>query len=317
MEGITLLYSFTLSAALIVAVKNILVKKLFNQRAHGHVIAVGLLFGAAAVCYAGGLVIFGWPQITPGFWKPFIITAVLNIFIQYLGHIKPLELEDASAVTPLSAISPVLVIATSYYTLGQAPTAWGVVGIILVAMGTYILGLKGKEVALPKIMRKVIPDFLQTRFTFWFGPFLRLASSLGARLAIISAVIASISINYDKLAIDYSNPLFATSAGYLVSAVAMLAWSFARGQWQKIPRSDKRTIGVKAFGIGLFFGIGSCLTNSAFLFGIVPYVSALRRTEILFTVLLGWFFLQKEREFIRIRLIAAAIMTLGVIMLAF
>jgi len=135
-------------------------------------------------------------------------------------------------------------------------------------------------------------------------------------LALFGALLSAVSINYDWLAIKQTDPLFFTASGFLVVALAVLIKSVISGEWQEIP-AEKKAQSTKALAIGIFWGVGCGLTNTAFWYGIVPYVSSLRRSQILFTVILAYFFLKQERGFIAIRLIAAAIITAGAILIAF
>ncbi len=83
---------------------------------------------------------------------------------------------------------------------------------------------------------------------------------------------------------------------YLVLGLTFLGWSKYKGSWKSIPKA----LTLKIFALGLLFGIGCVLMNMSFLFGIVPYVGTLRRTQILWTVLFAAVFLKEKHAFSRI-----------------
>jgi len=73
--------------------------------------------------------------------------------------------------------------------LNEIPSAWGIVGILLIVLGSYMLNLK-----------EASKGFL--------GPFKALLSNTGARLMLFVAFIWSITSNVDKIGLRNSSPLF-------------------------------------------------------------------------------------------------------------
>ena len=107
------LYGFVAGGAVLHAATNIAKKRLLTQAVHEDVVVIYTMLGAALAGYAGSFLFFGVPKIEASFWLPFAITAVLNVFIQYL-NVKSLKLEDASIVVPLSSAMPMFLILMSY-----------------------------------------------------------------------------------------------------------------------------------------------------------------------------------------------------------
>ena len=194
-----MLYVFVLGGALFHAGSNIASKKFLNKGLHVHLVTVVTVAGAALVGFTGSIIFYGLPTIQRGFWIPFVIAAVLNVFIQYL-HVKALSMEDASVIIPLSSATPMFLILMSWVILRESPSTWGRMGIGLLSLGAYILYLDGREVELPQMLRR-LPKTWQPKLAYWGGPWLRLFSSKGARLALFTAYLASIAISFDKLVV--------------------------------------------------------------------------------------------------------------------
>lgn len=322
------LYGFVLGGAVFHAVSNIAKKKFVSQHIHVDFVTIVTMLGAVLLGYVGSFALYGIRPPGSEFWTPLVKTGIFNIFIQYLNVIA-LKLEDASVVVPLSATMPLFAVAMSYAILGEWPTPWGRVGIPVIALGAYVLYLGGKAVPLPAFLERTVPKPWQPSVARWAGPWLRLAGGRGpwlevhirytrriirlngAQLALFTAYLGSISVNFDKLIVIHSDPLFATASKFAIVALAVLGYSWWQGVWQKISKESFPR--VLAFGV--VYGAVDPLYNAGFFFGIVPYVAALKRTQIFWSVLLACFFL-KEGHF-RQRIVGAAILFLGAVLLAF
>lgn len=274
------------------------------------VATVSSMAGAALSGLVGGLLITGVPELKANFWIPFLITATLNMGIQF-WNVKAMSLEDASIVNPLLTAQPVIAIFASWIILQQWPTFWGKIGISIIAFGAYVLYLKGKPVELPLKIANFVPQSFHKPLAIYTAPWIRLWSSKGARLALLCAWIGAISINFDQMATLASNPFFLSGGAFAVVALAVLSISYASGQWQNQP---KKHFG-KVFLIGILMGIGVVVQNSVFYFAIAPYVGALRRTQVLWVVIFAGMFLGEKHTFTR--LIGSLILIVGTILIAF
>lgn len=274
------------------------------------VATVSSMAGAAISGIAGGILITGIPELKMNFWIPFFISSFLNIFIQF-WNLKAMSLEDASIVNPLLTAQPVIAIFASWIILQQWPTFWGKIGISVIALGAYMLYLKGKPVELPTQIAKIVPQSFHKPLATYAAPWIRLWSSKGARLALLCAWIGAISINFDQIATLASNPFFLSGGAFAVVALAVLSISYTSGQWSK--QSKKHF--EKVFLIGILMGIGVVVQNSVFYFAIAPYVGALRRTQVLWVVIFSGMFLGEKHTFTRF--VGSLILIAGTILIAF
>ncbi|HEX9722274.1 MAG TPA: DMT family transporter [Candidatus Paceibacterota bacterium] len=291
------MFLLVLSGATIWGVTNILQRYFFRDRdVSVELMVVATMLGASVSALVLQFVLFGVPKVSPLFWQFLVIDALFNVALIFWEN-KSLEQEDASIVAPILGITPIFVILTSWIMLRESPTFWGFVGITVTVFGLYILALKRSDIGNLK-------SFVR--------PWSRLMQSRGVRFALLFAVVASVALNFAKLTVINSSPAMRTFAVFFVVAVAMLAWSVWRGHWQKLDKS----LFIPLFGVGLLIGLSSVLMDWGFVFGIVPYVAALKRFQIIVTNGLAAIVLH-ERENWRFRITAAVIIVVGIFLIAF
>ncbi len=216
-----------------------------------------------------------WP--TGVIW-PLLATALLNIVVQYTD-ITALSLEDASLVSPMSAASPLFAVFTGLLFLQEMPKPLGWLGILVISVGSTILS--GEISAANK---KNLYSYGVSIAKSILTPWRALSKSRGVRIALLGAFVASVSIIFDKLVVVRSGNPFLLSAVVFPFVGCML---LPRIRKEDIPRGlSRRNLVALALGPVLF-------AAAVFLFAValplVPasYSSALRRTSILFVILLS------------------------------
>lgn len=239
-----------------------------------------------------------------------VATGILNIGIQFFNN-AALKREDTSLVTPLSSATPVLLILMSYLILGQWPSVVGRWGMSAVAVGAYLLYLKGKPVDLPVSIAAFVPENRHAVVGYYLGPWIRIFQSRGAQLALLSAYLGSISINFDAVIVLELNPAAGPGAVALFVGAATFAYMAATAKLRSI-LSD--TIPWKELlTIVVVYALSVTLMSSGYLFMLAPYAGALKRTQILFTVLIATLWLGEA--YARDRIIGASIITAGVVLI--
>lgn len=298
MEEKIMLYSLVCGGAFLVGIINVL--KRYYLKDHDvsvDAMVVEIMLVAAGFVFLMQFVLLGIPKVSSGFWVPIGITAFLNVGIVYWSA-KAFKLEDASIVASLQGMTPMFVILTSWLLLREFPTSYGVIGIGAIVLGTYILNLKGTAVKSNKL-----PSIIM--------PYVRLFSSKGARFSLLTALLGSIALNFDKMAVLKSNPMMLNGCVFLTVCTFIYGKSKINGQWKGL---DKKCF-WPLFGIGLLVGLSELLMDSGFFFGIVPYVGSLKRIHILCTAILAGIFLGEKHALLRF--VAAAIILIGVVLIAF
>ena len=310
-QSMVFFFSLVLGGAFLHGIGNTLrAYYLRNRNVSSDVSVVATMLGASVFSFAAEIAWNGIPNVSAMFWIPFSVTAVLNILIENLNT-RALKMEEASVVVPLASTMPAILIFASWVILGEFPSFAGRVGIILIASGAYILRLRGGEIALPAFLRYILPQPFARSVFFLLSPWFRLFSSRGAQYAFLTAWIAAVSVNFDKLATLNSSPMFFTGGAYTVVCAATWTWSKKRGAWKT---HDKSLFG-QLFLLGLFTGLFTVILNAGYFYAIVPYVGSVKRTQIVWTVLFALVFLKEKDPLLRIA--GSAIIFAGTVLVAF
>ncbi len=226
-----------------------------------------------------------FPKLDKTFFLSCICLLPLEI-IALLLYQKAIKVSPLSLTLPFLSLTPVFLLGTSFLILGEKPDKSGLVGVILVATGAYLLNAHATKEGL-------------------LAPFRAILQEEGSLIMIIVAIIYSITSNLGKVAIQHSNPLF-----FAIVYPAMLATVLF-------------PIAISISGLSpltsrpvLFSLIGFCnvLNTIAHCHAIrlveVPYMISIKRTSMIIGVLYGWAFFGETH--IRERLLGTAVMLLGV-----
>lgn len=233
----------------------------------------------------------GLPTIGEKFYLAVFSTVFINIFITIFTY-RAIQLTDLSLAVPMMSFTPVFLIFTSFLLLGELPSWLGVLGILLIFSGSYLLDLSGVNKNL-------------------LFPFLNLLKNKGQFLMLSVAFLSSISVNFDKMAVLNSDWVFSSAVVYLLLAFSFLIISLFRKYEIK-----KTTIENfwKFFLISLCSVSTAILINLAYTMQIASYVISIKRLGVLFSVIFGALFF-KEKNFLK-RFLAVIIMLLGVVIIA-
>jgi drug/metabolite transporter (DMT)-like permease len=227
------------------------------------------------------------PDLDMVFFKTILILLPLEITALLL-YTHAIRQSPLSLTIPFLALTPLFLIVTSYVILGEQPDASGVGGILLISAGAYLLNF-------------------HTRRKGWLEPFRAIFHEKGSRKMVAVAFLYSITANLGKIAIQHSNPGFFGVVYFPLLAV--LTFPFLG-----------LTCGSSAYKAlvlrkGLFLLIGLFQTVmifthvNAIALVEVPYMVSIKRTSLLFAILLGWVFFHEEK--IRERMLGAACMVGG------
>lgn len=295
-----LAFGFVTLGAVIAALYTVLTKKVQTGGWENRSAALVFLhFGGAATILFAITPLTGGTQIQEGFWLPVAATGTLNIAILYSG-MRARSLEDVSLVTPIASTTPAIVILTSIVILGEYPTKWGWLGIWLMVVGTYMLNIV-------EVWRVLSEKSGKGGVAVYFAPFTALTKSKGVRWAFLAALLGSVSLNYDALVARKANVAFGSGCVCLFAALGNLAIAHWRKEFRGVTFRDAlHKTGLYA----LLLAPAVYLFEYSFRFSIVPYVGALKRLGIPFTIILAYLLLGECKNF-RERFIAVLIMTTG------
>ena len=231
------------------------------------------------------------PDLDITFFKMVLILLPLEITALLL-YTHAIHQSPLSLTIPLLSLTPVFLIATSYLILGEELDISGMAGILLIAIGAYLLNI-------------------HTRHKGWLEPFRALLREKGSRMMIGVAFLYSITSNLGKIAIQHSSPEFFGVVYFPL--LALLSFPFLGMTGGKDAYSALlRRKGLFAI-IGLFQTIMIFTHVGAISLVEVPYMISIKRTSILFAILFGYLFFREEK--IRERLLGGVCMFGGVVLI--
>jgi drug/metabolite transporter (DMT)-like permease len=183
--------------------------------------------------------------------------------------------------------TPLFLLFTSPLLVGEFPGAYGLTGVVLIVLGSYLLNIKKRAMGC-------------------LAPFKALITEQGPRLMLLVALLWSVTANVDKIGLKHSSPLFWAIAvntfiacGLLPLALYRMRNGFGRS------KSNFKILLVTGF----CGGMTTICQMIAISLTLVPHVIAIKRTSTMMSVLWGHF-LFGERG-LRERFLGVFIMILG------
>jgi len=252
---------------------------------------IALLSIASLPFLALGFLFFDMPKVSIMFYLVILINIALFFLAQIL-MIKSLKMSNLSISVPMLSFTPVFLLLTSYLMLNEFPTFAGLLGVLLVVAGSYVLNIN-----------ELKQGYLE--------PIKAIFRNKGGFYMIIVAFLYSLCANLGKIGVNLSNAVYYMFIFYLIYSILLLIVFF------KTIKSNITTLraNLNYFALGGFSTAASeILVGIAYKYSIVPYIISLKRTSILFSVLIG-IFLFKEKNF-KEAIIGSTIMFLGVVMIS-
>jgi uncharacterized membrane protein len=211
-------------------------------------------------------------------------------FLYWLFLTSAYKEGDLSHVYPIMRSSPALVLMIAVLFLGEQVSVQGVTGILLVAAGVYIIGLKqlsGRQL---------------------LAPFISITHDRATQFAFLTLVAVALYSIVDKMAVTYVHPvlfaffhLFCGMCYYTPYIVITKEAARIKKEWRLRPG---RIVLSGVIGIA-----GYALILVAFTIERVSYIVSLRQISVVFAVLMGSYFFKEKYG--GIRLAGAAIIFVG------
>lgn len=250
--------------ALCESLKDVVMKKSLGD-ANEYVVAwawvfFSLPFLLPAVWYQG------IPPLGEQFWLALGCGGGLN-FIAFILYVKALKYGDLSLTVPMIAFSPLFLLLTAPLVLGEFPTVWGMLGVLLVVVGSYLLNLREKHKG-------------------YLAPYRALLSETGPRMMLGVALIWGIATTIDKVGLQNSAPVFWVAALNGVLMVALTPVMLNQpGSLGQVQRHFKALV-----LIGFLAALAALFQMFAVAMTLVAYVIAIKRTSTLMSVAWGYLF---------------------------
>ncbi len=250
-------------------------------------VATWAMFAYAIPILLAALGIDGLPAVKAAFWPALAVTLGVNLLAVTL-YVKAIKLSPLSLTFPFLALTPLFLLLTGYVALREMPDSQGIVGIILIVIGAYVLNLE-------KFREGIL------------GPARNIARERGSLLMIVVAALWSISAAADKVALLSSSPFFFLAAFYLLFPLLYLPVLRLKA------RARQRQLREEAPALLLFALLGALMIlfqMTALKLTLASYVIAFKRAGMFFSILLGILFFGERH--VKARLGGAMLMLAGV-----
>lgn len=233
------------------------------------------------------------PAIGPDFYYAFgwAIPIEMTALILY---VKALKQSPMSLTLPFLALSPVFLIFTSYILLGEKVSAVGIVGIILIAAGSYVLNLSEFKNGIME-------------------PILAIKKERGSIYIIITALLYSISASFGKMGVDNSSSIFFGATFFIGLGICMTPIALIQGK-SEIAAIFKNGAFKNSILPGFFYALMIMSHMLSVSMVNVAYTISVKRLSLLIGVFYGWLFFKETG--IRERLAGTFLMLAGVVIIA-
>ncbi len=224
----------------------------------------------------------GIPQLEEGFWTALAVGIIVNSTTIVLV-MRALNTTDVGLVAPLLTFSPVFLLLTAPFLLGEIPTVAGLAGILLVLTGAYVINSTDAPSMLAPITR------------IWTDP--------GQRYILFAAMLWAVSSAYFKLGMQASSTFFYLTCFQLGVAVVLTTALLILRKEFATP-STTAILGLTQAAALLFQWSSAMLTQ-------VVYALSVKRFSAPFSVIAGNTVFQEEH--LATRLAGAFLMVIGAI----
>lgn len=257
----------SLTAAVSIAARDVSIKTYKDLDAPE--IAILELFWALPYFFLGCLLV-EIPPLDQTFWLTFILSIPINI-LAYVLYLYAIKISPLSLSIPFLAFTPAFMILTGFLILAETINLWGGLGIGLIVVGSYILHFK-----------KIQKNFL--------APFSSFLQERGSWFMLIVAIVFAFAAVIGKKAILHSSPLFFSYSFFLIFNLTILTGLLLgrRNNWRKILHNSPRGL-----WLGTLFMIHISFHGLAIAGSTAVYMVAVKRSSILFSVLLSWLILRE------------------------
>ena len=230
------------------------------------------------------------PPLDQTFWWTFMLSIPINI-LAYVLYLYAIKLSPISLSVPFLAFTPAFMILTGFFILAETINIWGGLGIGLIVLGGYILHFKKNQAN-------------------FFAPFAAFLHEKGSWYMFIVAILFSFAAVIGKQAILHSSPLFFSYSFFLVFNITVLSGLLLvrKNDWRKILHNTPR-----GMWLGSLLMIHISFHGLAIAISTAVYMVAVKRSSILFSVLLSWLIL-KEAD-IRYRGFGTLLMFTGMLLI--
>jgi drug/metabolite transporter (DMT)-like permease len=230
------------------------------------------------------------PPLDKVFMRAFLFCLPINA-IGFSLHMRAIQVSPLSLTLPYLSFTPAFMILTGFIVLDEMPNVWGIVGIVIICTGGYILNLGPEKSVLLAPLKAV---FRETGS--WLMLIVAFAYSLGAVLG--------------KQAIMHSSPLFFSITFFAILNISLVAGFriFGKIKLQAFWAQKQKGIiaGLLFFAHVLLHAFAISLTKAA-------YMIAVKRFSVVLGLIYGGVVFKEKN--IAVRTIGTLLMVAGAVLI--
>ncbi|MCX6757980.1 MAG: EamA family transporter [Candidatus Nomurabacteria bacterium] len=220
------------------------------------------------------------------FWWPLLIIWLILYPVQTYFMYRSMREGELSSVTPILALIPAFNIISSFFLIHEIPSILGILGIILIIAGVYLLLKKRGE-------------HMKSKPELWM---------------IITTIGIAIGSTLDKISVSASTPVFYSFMNTLGASIVFIILMRIYKQHGELKKM-KGNLFWQFMLVGIFQAISYTASMFAFAKGPTSYVLAIRGGGYIIAALWGLIVLREN--FSNRKRFAFLFFLLGVILLAF
>ncbi len=265
-----------ITAALLESLKRTLSKKTLEKHNY-YLVAWASAFFSLIILIPYTL-IQGMPTLQQNYLISLIIVGIINTITLVL-IMKAIKISDLSLVSPIFCFSPVIVLATAMFFLGEVPTLLSGLGVVLIVIGAITININKNH-----------------------NPIKNMFKDKGQLLILLCTILWAVSSNYYKIGMQESSPMFFILSVQVFITLALLPFII-----NKIKFSKELVV------IGLLGGFGSIAQWLTASLTYLVYALSIKRLSSLFSVLFGKLVFNEKN--IKWKILGTSIMLVGVVVM--
>ncbi|MDZ7751099.1 MAG: DMT family transporter [Gammaproteobacteria bacterium] len=253
--------------------------------------AVLVRFGYAGMMMVPLVLVNPLPPVPPAFWGLLALLVPLELLAMWF-YVRAIQTSPLALTLPYLAFTPVLVTVTGYVVLGETVPLVGLVGVLLVVAGAWLLNVE-------RLHEGVL------------APFAAISHEPGARFMLATAALYSLTAVFGKAAMAHATPASFGPFYFALLGVATLVLFGGRR------RAGLAVLWRRPWAggaVGLAMGVMAVTHFLALDLVEAAYMIAVKRTSLLFGIVYGALWFHEER--LAQHLAAGAVMLAGVVMLS-
>lgn len=221
------------------------------------------------------LLFYGLPETNILYWIALFVKVPL-ISLSFIFLAKAHKESDMSLIIPLLSFTPVFMLPFSFL-IDQAVNLQGIIGIVLIVSGSYLLAFKRKTKDLLRPIKEILSD-------------------KGAKFMLVVSLIYAITSILDAVGVLNSGGDF-HAAIFWVFCVDLFASFLLLPKVLKVWQIEKLSIRKnlkQLVPIGVFKGTAEIFQMLAMGLTLAVYVNSIKRTCIIISVLIGHFVFKEK-----------------------